>query len=128
MPISRDLVSRSSLAFSLAPATISSNTTTSGSGVDISGAAAVILHFSIGTRTDGTYTPNVQVSDDNSSWSNAEAYELIGSETAITATAGITSVGIKGNVLKKYVRGQIVSTSVTSGSTACSILVQKFTS
>lgn len=120
--------SRSSLAFSLAPATISSSTTTSGSGVDVSGAAAVTLHFFIGTRTDGTYTPNVQVSDDNSNWTNAEAFELIGSETAITATAGITSVGVKGNVLKKYVRGQFVSTGVSSGSTACGILVEEFTS
>lgn len=109
-------------------ASITSNTTTSGSGVDVSGAAAVILRFAIGTRTDGTYTPNVQHSDDNSTWTSADAFEMIGTETAITASNGITSVGIKGNVLKKYVRGQFVSTSVTSGATSCFILVEKFTS
>jgi hypothetical protein len=120
--------SRSSVSFSLAPATIDADTTTSGSGVDVSGAAAVNVVFFIGTRTDGTFTPNVQVSDDNSTWTNAESFELNGSETAITATAGITVVGIKGNLLKKYVRGQFVSTATTSGATACGILVQEFTS
>lgn len=128
MSITRDMASRSSASFSMVQASITSNTTTSGSGVDISGAASVVLRFAIGTRTDGTYTPNVQFSDDNSSWTSAEAYELVGSETALTASNGITSVGIKGNNLKKYVRGQFVSTSVTSGATSCFILVEEFTS
>lgn len=128
MSISRDMVGRSSVSFSLAPATISSNTTTNGSGVDISGASAVVVRFSTGTRTDGTYTPDIQFSDDNSTWTDAQSYELIGSETAITASNTFTSVGIKGNVLAKYVRGRFVSTSVTSGCTACAIVVEKFTS
>lgn len=126
MPITRDQKSRSSAAFSLNPATISSNTTTSGNGVDVSSYAAVIMDFQTGTRTDGTYTPNVQESDDNSTWTNVEAYDLIGSETAITASNTIVSVGYNGS--KKYVRGQLVSTSVTSGCTACACVVRGFTS
>lgn len=128
MPLSRDLVSRTSASFSLAPATISTNTTTSGSGVDISGATSVVLRFQSGTRTDGTYTPNVQISDDNSNWTNAAAYELNGSETAITASNTIVSVGLKPNVFPKYVRGQFVSTGTSSGCTACAIVVEKATS
>lgn len=128
MGITRDMKSRSSITVSKAPATIGTATTTSGDGVDISGAVAVNVIFGIGTRTDGTFTPNVQFSDDNSDWTSADASEMIGSETAITATAGVTVVGVKGNNLKKYVRGQFVSTSVTSGATGCYILVQEFTS
>lgn len=128
MPISRDMQSRSSAAFSINPATISSDTTTAGSGVDVSGAAAVVIRFFVGTRTDGTYTPDVQVSDDNSTWSDAAAFEIIGSETAISASNTIVSVGLRGNVLKKYVRARIVSASTTSGATACGAIVEQFTS
>lgn len=123
MPLSRDLKGRATVTLSLNPATIATDTTTSGSGVAIDGSAAVMLVFQTGTRTDGTYTPNVQVSDDNSTWTNAAAYELNGSETAITASNTVVVVGIKPNVLKKYVRGQFVSTSTSSGCTACSISV-----
>jgi hypothetical protein len=129
MGITRDMKSRSSITVSDGPVTIGSSTTTSGAGVDISGAVAVNVIFGIGVRTDGTFTPNVQTSDEsNANFVSLDASEMIGAETAITATDGVTVVGIKGNNLKKYVRGQFVSTAVTSGATGCYILVQEFTS
>lgn len=123
MPISRDLKGRATVTLSLSPATISTNTTTAGSGVAVDGSSAVMLVFQTGTRTDGTYTPDVQFSDDNSTWSDAASYELNGAETAITASNTIVTVGVKPNVLKKYVRGRFVSTGTSSGCTACSISV-----
>lgn len=104
----------------LAPQTINSNTTTAGAIIDTKGFYALEFLLAIGTRTDGTFTPYLQESDnsDMSSPNDVIDDDLLGTEAgaAITTTTGRSRIGYRiGN--KRYVRLSIVSTGVTTGST-----------
>ncbi len=91
--------------------------TVEGTAVDLQGSnsAEVIISSEWG---DGTVTPSLEESDDNSTWSAVAASNLDGSFAAITsdATDGVQNVGYVGS--KRYIRAKIVTASSTSGSTA----------
>lgn len=104
----------------LAPATIGSSTTTAGAIIDTQGYYALEFLFAIGTRTDGTFTPLIEESDnsDMSSSNAVDDQDLLGTEAgaAITTTNGRSRIGYRiGN--KRYVRASLVSSGVTSGAT-----------
>jgi hypothetical protein len=94
--------------------TIATDTTTNPSaGVDMNDKVAVLFEFFTGARTDGTYTPNIQESDDDSTYTEVDSERIIGAETALSAANGMTSIGV--HPTKRYVRCQAVSASTTSG-------------
>lgn len=126
MPTSRDYDSRSSISFSINPTVISTNTTLDGSGVDISGKAAVNVIYFTGSATDGTYTPTVQESDDDTTYTAVADANLVTSETAITASYNITQIGVQS--YKKYIRARLVSTSVTTGVDVAGAMIETFSS
>jgi len=104
----------------LSNATIATDTTTVGAIIDTAGYESCEFIIKSGTRTDGTYTPLIEESDD-SGMSGATAVSdtfLVGTEAAaaITASNALGRIGYVGK--KRYVRLSIVSTSVTSGCTA----------
>lgn len=106
---SRDLTGRLSPALSLAPAVRTSSA--DGSGVDLQGYESATALFVTGTITDGTHTPKLQESDDNSTFTDVNATDLIGSFSAVTSSSGgssVQEVGYKG--AKRYIR---VSVTVT---------------
>lgn len=113
MPTSRDLKNRGSATAHIPAATIATDTTTNGTGVDCNDLKSITFYFATGAYTDGTYTPNIQESDDNSTWTDVEAVNVIGSETALSAANTVVSIGA--HPQKRYARAQIVSTSTTSG-------------
>lgn len=114
MPTTRDYKNRSATTASIPAATIGSNGTTNPSaGVDVSDKAGVTFDVFTGARTDGTFTPNIQESDDDSTWTEVDADRIIGAETAITAANTVVSIGV--HPTKKYVRCQVVASGVTSG-------------
>jgi hypothetical protein len=117
----KDLYSITKELVALNPATISSSTTTSGAIIDLQGYEGVMFVLQTGARTDGTYTPLIQEGDD-SGLSDAAAVadaDLLPSGTgqeasaAIAAANSVSKIGYRGT--KRYVRLQVVSTTVTSG-------------
>ena len=99
-------------------ASIATSTTTAGSSIDTKGFESLTLFFELGARTDGTFLPLVQDSDDNSTFADVVDTFLIGTEAeASLSTANtIKSIGYVGK--KRYVKASIVSSAVTSGATA----------
>lgn len=100
-------------------AAITTNTTTVGNIIDTQGFNALTLLVNVGARTDGTFTPLVEHSDD-SGMSGAVAVDdsdLVGTEAgaAISAANTVKKIGYVGH--KRYVRLSVVSTSVSSGAT-----------
>lgn len=98
--------------------TINSNTTTAGNSIDTKGFESLTLFVELGARTDGSFLPLVQDSDDNITFADVVDQFLIGTEAeALVNTANtIKSIGYVGK--KRYVKLSLVSTGVTTGATA----------
>lgn len=110
----KDIYSALNFAQSLAPAarTASAN----GTGVDLRGYNSALVVIDSGAYTDGTHTPKLQESDDNSSFSDVAAGDLNGSFTAIAASGQqnqLFKVGYKG--VKRYVRVVMTVAGATTG-------------
>jgi hypothetical protein len=96
---------------------ITSSTTTVGSSIDTKGFESLTLFVELGARTDGTFLPLVQDSDDDINFANVDDQFLIGTEAEaqINTANTIKTIGYVGK--KRYVKLSIVSTAVTSGAT-----------
>ena len=99
-------------------ASIATSTTTAGSSIDTKGFESLTLFVELGARTDGTFLPLVQDSDDNSTFADVIDQFLIGTEAeaSLNTANTVKSIGYVGK--KRYVKLSIVSSSVTSGATA----------
>ena len=96
---------------------ITSSTTTAGSSIDTKGFESLTLFVELGARTDGTFLPLVQDSDDDINFVDVADQFLIGTEAEaqINTANTIKTIGYVGK--KRYVKLSIVSTAVTSGAT-----------
>lgn len=98
---------------------ISSDTTTAGSSIDLTGFNSATFAIQSGTLTDGTYTPVISDSDDGSTFTAVADDFLIGTEAeaafAATDDNAIKTIGYVGG--KQYVKLSIVSASTSSGGT-----------
>jgi len=94
---------------------ITSSTTTVGSSIDTKGFESLTLFVELGARTDGTFLPLVQDSDDDINFANVDDQFLIGTEAEaqINTANTIKTIGYVGK--KRYVKLSIVSTAVASG-------------
>ncbi len=106
----KDLTNNINIAQSLAPAarTASAN----GSGVDLQGYNSAAIAFHPGVITDGTHTPKVQESDDDSTYTDVAAKDLIGSLTDLASNT-IQRIGYKGT--KRYIRAVSTVAGATTG-------------
>lgn len=104
---------------------ISSSTTTAGAIIDTQGYNSLTFVMNVGARTDGTYTLSIEHGDNSalSDTSTPDATDLVGTAagTAISAAQSQKKLGYVGN--KRYVRVNIVSTSVTTGATAGALAI-----
>lgn len=98
-------------------ASIATSTTTAGSSIDTKGFESLTLFVELGARTDGTFLPLVQDSDDNSTFADVIDQFLIGTEAeaSLNTANTVKSIGYVGK--KRYVKLSIVSSAVTSGAT-----------
>lgn len=119
----RDLHSQISTATSVAPAG-NRTATINGTGVDLAGyrSAAAVVTFA--TVTDGTWTPSLDESDNNSDWTAVAAADLSGSFTAVTSSndESVQEVSYMGT--KRYIRVTVTETvaSTTGGIFSASIV------
>ncbi len=114
-----DLKNNVSVANALNIQAISSNTSVAGVSIDTKGFESATFAIQSGTLTDGTYTPEVSESDDNSTFTAVADDFLIGTEANAVLVATddnkVKTIGYVGK--KRYVKLTITSTSVTSGGT-----------
>jgi GT2 family glycosyltransferase len=102
---------------SIDPATYNSNPPLA--GVDLRGFDASMAIVQSGAVTDGTHTPKLQESDDNSSYSDVVVNDLEGAFTVISANA-TQRVGYKGG--KRYIRVFVTSNGSTGAIYGAAIL------
>lgn len=89
--------------------------TANGTGVDLQGFDAATVCITTGVITDGTHTISLQESDDNSTFTNVVAADLLGTAPAIATTDDnvVFRFGYIGN--KRYVRVVTTVASATTG-------------
>jgi hypothetical protein len=94
-----------------------------GTGVDLANynGAMVVLH--VGTITDGTHTPRVEESSDNSTYTTVAASDLIGSLAAL-ATGVVQRVGYIGS--RRYIRVATTVSGATNGGVYGASVVRGF--
>lgn len=95
--------------------------TANGSGVDLASFSSVEIAFVVGTITDGTHTPSVQESDDNSTFTNVAAADLIGTLAALASSTN-QRVGYKG--IKRYIRAVTTVSGATTGGVYAAVVVR----
>ncbi len=106
----KDLKARIDVVNSIAPAAITSST--NGTGVDLQGYNSACVVVIAGVRTDGTHTPKMQESDDDSTYTDVASGVMSGTFAAI-ATGVNQKVGYKG--VKRYIRAVSTVTSASTG-------------
>lgn len=90
--------------------------TATGTGVDTSTFESVAVIIDSGAWTDGSHTPKLQDSADNSTFADVTAANLDGTFTAITSSgtaSQVYKVGYKG--AQRYVRAVVTVSGATTG-------------
>ena len=108
----RDLQVSLNRSITYAATTASQN----GTGIDLANLDGAAVFFVFGAWTDGTHTPKLQESDDNSSFSDVAATDQIGTLTAVSSTAGQNKNQKAVYIGKKrYIRPVITCSGTTTG-------------
>lgn len=117
-----ETLSQDSLVFASIPiATIDSDTTTTGTGLAWGRFRSAMVVVWSGTLADGTFTFEVQDSDDDTNYTAvADAY-LEGAEPALTASDTVAVIGYKGT--RKYLRVVCASTDTTDGGPVGALII-----
>ncbi len=99
-------------------AAITANTTTAGNSIDTKGFESITFSVELGARTDGSFLPLIQDSDDNVNFVDVVDQFLIGTEAEalLNSANTIKTIGYVGK--KRYVKLSLVSSGVSSGATA----------
>lgn len=95
----REIKSLVAPSLSLAPK--ARTTSENGTGVDLRDYDAASVEFSCGVLTDGTHTPSVEESDDDSSYTAVATADLLGTLAALSS-GSVQQVGYRG--VKRYIR------------------------
>jgi hypothetical protein len=94
--------------------------TTNGTGVDTAGAGQATFHFLVGTITDGTHTPKLQDSADDSAYADVAAADQVGTLAALASNTNQKASYIGG---KRYVRAVSTVAGATTGGVYAAIAV-----
>ena len=107
-------------ATSLAPA--ARTATANGTGVDLQGFGASMVAWNVGAITDGTHTPTLQESADNSTFTTVAATDMSGTFAALAANTN-QEVGYIGR--SRYVRAVVTVTgSPSTGGVYAALIVR----
>lgn len=97
---------------------ITTSTTTAGNAINTLGFESIAFAVELGARTDGTFTPLIQDSNDGVNYTDVVDQFLIGTEAEASINTANTIKKIGYNGKKQYVKVSLVSTGVSSGATA----------
>ncbi|CAI2719744.1 hypothetical protein [Nitrospina watsonii] len=119
----RDMQSNMDAVNSIAPAAYTASA--NGSGVDLQGHDATMVVFSSGvadtTDTDEVYTPKVEESDDNVTFTAVAAGDMEGTLANLAANS-VQRVGYKGG--KRYIRAVLTIAGTTPSVQAAGIVLR----
>lgn len=116
----RDIKSELDPIASLAPAA-RTNGTANGTGVDLRDFDGAMAVFNVGVITDGTHTPKLQESDDDSTYNDVAAADQLGTLAALASNVN-QKVGYIG--IKRYVRAVSTVTGATTGGVYAALVVK----
>ncbi len=119
----KDLENRISVVQSIAPAV--RNATAMGTGVDLQGHNSAMVIFNFGTWTDGSHTPSLQHSQDNSTYVTCDTNSLNGAFVAVSSGAGsntIQKIGYTGGY--RYIRAVMTVAGATTGAAANAVVLR----
>lgn len=131
----KEITTGLSQSLALNAQTISTDTTTTGSAIDLAGYdAGVNIVFFIGTVTDGTYTPYITecdtsggtytaVADDHLVKQDPSSSTAPEAQAVLSASNTTSKIGYVGN--KRYIKVALVSASTSSGATSCGAIAIK---
>lgn len=112
-----DLNSDVDVVQAIAPQVRATDGALNGTTIELDGYNSCVVIFSVGTVTDGTYTPKVEESiDGGSTWTDVAASDLEGDTLVAVSTANdpkVQKVGYMGT--RGVIRPVITSASTTSG-------------
>lgn len=119
----KDLENRVDVAASLFPA--ARTATVNGTAVDLRGYGSAMVVVTFGAWTDGTHTPTLQHSADNTTWVTCDSNSLNGSFTAVSSSAGnntVQKIGYMGG--NRYVRAVMTISGATTGALSAADIVR----
>jgi len=118
----KDLYHRIAPVQSLAPTATAATRT--GTAIDLQEYESATVELSVGAWTDGTHTPKLQDSPDNSTWTDVAAGNLLGTFSAIAGTNAQNAVQLVGYIgAQRYIRPVITVSGATTGAlTAVNII------
>lgn len=119
--MAKDLKNDLTLATSLAPA--ARTATANGTGVDLKGYDGATVEFIVGTITDGTHTPKIQESDDNTTFADVAAADQQGALSNL-ATSTNQRVGYLGS--KRYIRAVSTVSGTTTGGVYAAVVLRGY--
>lgn len=99
-------------------------TSFNGTAVDMASVNADVMQFVSGVvDSGGVYTPNIEFSNDNSTWTSVPTAERVGSLTALSGSA-VQQVGYIGTA--RYIRGVVAASgSPTIGAAYTATMITK---
>lgn len=105
------------IATSLAPA--ARTATANGTGVDLQAAGSATAHFLVGVITDGTHTPKIQESADNSTFTDVAPSDQSGTLANLASNTN-QKVGYIGKL--RYIRAVVTVSGATTGGVYAAIV------
>lgn len=118
-----DLKSNIDVVQDIAPA--AKTATAHGGGADMAGYDQAVAIFDAGVITDGTHTPALEESDDNSTFTAVAAGDLIGAFAAVTSSSGGSAVQRVGYIgTKRYIRVTTTVSGATTGGVYGTVIVR----
>jgi hypothetical protein len=115
----RDIESKIDVNNSLAPA--ARTATANGTGIDLLGYNSAAVAFVVGTITDGTHTPKLQESDDDSTYTDVASGDQSGTLAALASDTN-QKVGYKGT--KRYIRAVSTVSGATTGGVYSAVVIR----
>src|SRR6056300_263306 len=121
MSVSKDLHNQISISVAIALTAVSDGEDVAGSAIDRQGSEGLEIIFQVGAYTDGSVTPLIEESDNNSDYTAVADADLTNTEaSAALSAAGVSSIGYVG--FKRYVRATAVTAAASTLSVGASFV------
>lgn len=121
----RDLKTRIDCVMAIAPIVRTANTAVNGATCDLQGYNSAMAIMTFGAWTDGTHTPKLQDSPDNSVWTDVVAADMVGTFIALSSAVNQNAsqrVGYIGS--QRYLRLVLTTAGATVGAGSSAEIVR----
>jgi hypothetical protein len=121
MTINKDLHNQIGVGVAIALTAVANGEDVVGAVIDRQGSDGLEIIFQVGEYTDGSVTPLIEESDNNSDYTAVADADLTNTEaSAALSAAGVSSIGYVG--FKRYVRATAVTAAASTLSVGASFV------